>query len=66
MIIGDYKKTLCGMYSATATIREGSNETPKFIGLQNLMEVFKSFGEESENLKDIRDEFERIDKANPT
>ena len=53
------------MYTATATIREGSNETPKFIGLQNLMELFKSFGSESENLKDIRDEFEAIDNSNP-
>ena len=57
VIIGDYNRTLCGMYTAVASIREGSTETPKFIGLQNLMEVFKSFGTEAVNLKDIRDEF---------
>lgn len=29
------------------------------------MELFKSFGEEADNLKEIRDEFERVDKENP-
>lgn len=29
------------------------------------MELFKSFGKEAENLKDIRDDFEKIDEANP-